>query len=117
MEAEGVWSTQALPWAPAVPSPGALIGRSKAVELALNAVLPLLLAEAVREDRPLLESAVLRAFHVLPAAGGYGRTAHLARALRADGGPLLRGADRGQGALHLWAHYCTQGGCGRCPLS
>ena len=115
--ADGLWQLQALPWAPASAPLGALIGRDKAVELALNAVLPVLLAEAEREQRPLLVSAVLRAFHALPAAAAYGRTAHLTRALRSDGGSLLRGADRAQGGLHLYAHYCTQGGCGRCPLS
>jgi hypothetical protein len=30
---------------------------------------------------------------------------------------LIRSASHAQGALDLYANYCTQGGCGRCPLS
>ncbi|HTE87128.1 MAG TPA: DUF2851 family protein, partial [Dehalococcoidia bacterium] len=117
VDTEGIWSERLLPWANPIKSPPALIGRGKAIELALNAVLPVLLAEADRDARPLLVEAVLRAFRALPAPQAYGRTAHLSRALRTDGASLIRGADHSQGALHLYAHYCTRGGCGRCPLS
>jgi hypothetical protein len=117
VEADGLWRERSLPWQPDSTPAGALIGRGKALELAINAILPVLLAEAERENLPLLSMAVLRAFHALPSPAAYGRTAHLTRALRSDDGSLIRGADRSQGALQLYGHYCTQGGCGRCPLS
>lgn len=117
VEADGVWGERGLPWDSGSRSLGALIGRSKALELALNAVLPSLLAESERDGLPLLEMAVLRAFHALPSPPAYGRTAHLYRALRDANTSLIQRADQSQGALHLYAGYCTQGGCGRCPLS
>lgn len=117
VDADGIWSERLVPWSERTSSQPALIGDAKASELALNAVLPVLLAEADRDSRPLLAEAVWRTFHLLAAPQPYGRTAHLSRALRADGVSLIRGADHSQGALHLYTHYCTQGGCGRCPLS
>jgi uncharacterized protein DUF2851 len=115
--ADGVWAERLLPWGAALQRAPALIGRGKALELAVNAVLPVLLAEGEREGRPLLSGSVMRCFHALPAPQRYGRIAHLERALRLEDVSLIRGADRSQGGLHLWAKYCTRGGCGRCPLS
>jgi len=76
-----------------------------------------ILIEAEQQGRRELEAATLRAFHALPAPQQYGRTRHLARALRRGSTSLLARADASQAALHLHAYYCTRGGCGRCPLS
>jgi len=116
--ADGAWSERALPWGPlaATPMP-ALIGQGKALELVLNAALPVILAQAEQQGRHHLEEAALRVFHALPAPQEYGRTRHLARALRRGSASLLSHADASQAALHLHAYYCTRGGCGRCPLS
>ncbi len=43
----------------------------------------------------------------------YGAVRHLHRALA----PVRPSARRQQGMLYLLKQYCTQGGCGRCPLS
>jgi hypothetical protein len=93
----------------------ALVGRGRAVEILVNAVLPFLAASA---DGALQEQA-LGLFRRLPAAGGYGVTAHLERALALRGGRRLTGsARRQQGLLWLLHRYCRQGGCaGGCPLS
>ena len=117
VEAGAPWDERLLPWSDRGGSQPALIGRAKANELALNAVLPVLLAEAGRDRRPLLAEAVWRAYHQLPLPSHYGKTAHLSRALRVNTGSLIRSAAHAQGALDLYANYCTQGGCGRCPLS
>ena len=117
--ADGLWAERTLPWGSSRlsgPAP-ALIGAGKAIELAINAALPVLLATAERNRDTRLAGAVRVAFHGLPAPAPYGSTAHLNRALQLDGVPLLRRADHSQGALYLFANYCTQGGCGRCPLS
>jgi hypothetical protein len=117
--ADGVWSERLLPWdaRPLAPPAPALIGAGKATELAINAALPVLLCASEREAESEVAAAVIRVFHALPSPLTYGRTAHLDRALRADGQRLITGAARSQGALYLFANYCTQGGCGRCPLS
>jgi hypothetical protein len=116
--ADGPWRDRVLPWSGPAPSqPPALIGAGKALELALNAALPVILAVAEREGNWRLADAGLGCFHALPSPPAYGRTAHLYRALKQDGRQLIRRADASQAALHLYANYCTRGGCGRCPLS
>lgn len=96
----------------------ALIGRSRAVELLVNGVLPFLAAGGAGADEALQERA-LDLFQRLPAAGAYGATAHLERALAARSGRHLTGsARRQQGLLYLLRQYCQQGGCvGGCPLA
>jgi hypothetical protein len=87
-----------------------LIGRGRAIELALNTVLPLAGAcSASPEEEAHVESV----FAALPLPAQYGAVNHLRRAL--DG--VRMSARRGQGMLYLLKQYCTQGGCGKCPLS
>jgi hypothetical protein len=96
----------------------ALVGRGRAIEILVNAVLPFLAAGGAGADGALQEQA-LGLFRRLPAAGSYGVTAHLERALALQGGRRLTGsARRQQGLLWLLHHYCRQGGCaGACPLA
>jgi hypothetical protein len=96
----------------------ALIGRSRAVELLVNGVLPFLAAGGTGAD-DALQGRALALFHRLPAPGSYGATAHLERALAPEGGRRLTGsARRQQGLLYLLRQYCRQGGCvGDCALS
>jgi hypothetical protein len=95
----------------ALTAPG--IGRDRAVEIAVNAVLPFLIATGA-EDRALALAPAL------PAAADYGPLAVLSTALVEDPGgrPLVRaGALMQQGALALSREWCRRGGCGVCPLS
>ena len=104
----------------------AIIGRGRAVEILVNAVLPFLAAGGAGADAPL-QGRALSLFRRLPAAGGYGVTAHLERALAPNGGRrLTASARRQQGLLYLLQRYCRQGGCAQtdarpgasaCPLS
>jgi len=96
----------------------ALVGRGRAIEILVNAVLPFLAAGGAGADASLQEQA-LALFRCLPAAGGYGVTAHLERVLALEGGRrLTTSARRQQGLLYLLHAYCRQGGCaGGCPLS
>jgi hypothetical protein len=82
------------------------IGRGRAIELATNAALPWLAATG-REDE------AIRAYAALPLPARYGSVRHL----HAAGAAVPLGARRQQGMLYLLKQYCTQGGCGRCPLS
>ncbi|HXG41906.1 MAG TPA: DUF2851 family protein [Dehalococcoidia bacterium] len=97
-----------------VRGPWGSIGRERAVEMAVNAVLPFALALAEEARQRDLERAVLRTYRSLPRPGAYGCTRHLDEALA---GEVWVGAQRQQGMLYLYRHYCSQGGCGRCPLS
>lgn len=86
------------------------IGRSRAVEIAANAALPALAASGGRD----LEAAAEAVYRRLPLPARYGAVKHLHRAV---GGALRVNARAQQGMLYLLRQYCTQGGCGRCPLS
>lgn len=120
------WPAASLPAWPAPLVPGCPVprplpqglGRSAAIELAVNAVLPVALAA-----RLWPEAEVEAAWLALPSPGTYGRLHPLAGWLRgAEGEPAPRNgsfssAARLQGALLLHRDYCTRGACGRCPLS
>jgi len=75
-----------------------------------NAVLPCLAALGP-EARTRLAEALYRR---LPLPARYGAVRHLHEAV---GGALAVDFRRQQGMLYLLKQYCTQGGCGRCPLS
>lgn len=86
-----------------------LVGRARAIEIAGNAVLPL--AGALCGEPAV--SRIEAAFGQLPQPARYGAVRHL-HAASPGVAPSMR---RQQGMLYLLRQYCTQGGCGRCPLS
>ena len=92
---------------------GPTIGRALALELAVNAILPVALASGRWP-----EQAVIDCYSALPSPGTYGRLKPLQGWLA---GPAAKrpfgGARALQGGLLLHAGYCTKGACGRCPLS
>lgn len=94
----------------ALTAPG--IGRGTAVELAVNAVLPVALAAGAWP-----EATVGSAFAALPSPGTYGKLKRLEGWLAHGGDRPFRGARALQGGLLLHADYCTRGFCGRCPIS
>ncbi|HET7737070.1 MAG TPA: DUF2851 family protein [Tepidiformaceae bacterium] len=87
------------------------IGRPVAIELAVNAVLPVALASGL-----LPESAAHATLRALPSPGTYGRLRRLESWLATGSRPFTSAAAL-QGALLLHNDYCTAGRCGRCPLS
>ncbi len=111
-----LWPEGAALTLPALPAePRALLqllkvegaGREMGIELAVNAVLPVLLATGV-ECTSLLAA--------LPAPGTYGKLRALERWL-GHGERVFRTAAALQGGLLLHGEYCTRGHCGNCPLS
>jgi len=87
------------------------IGKGIAVEIMVNAVIPVALASGLFE--PQAAEAALRC---LPSPGTYGRL-HRLEGWLATGGPPFATAAALQGGLLLHAEYCARGFCGRCPLS
>ncbi len=102
-------------WA-GLPSPAALtvpgIGRALAIELIVNAVLPVALAAGV-----VSEAVVLEHFRALPSPGTYGRLRPLEGWIGGGGLRVFTSSASLQGGLLLHADYCSRGMCGRCPLS
>lgn len=90
--------------------PGA--GRGSAIELAINAVLPVAAATGAWP-----EAALTAAYTALPSPGTYGKLRRLDGWLGAGGAKPFRTAARLQGGLLLHADYCAKGACGRCPMS
>ena len=89
------------------------IGKGAAIEVLVNAVLPVALASGVWP-----EDVAEAAWRSLPAPGTYGRLKKLEGWLGSGGaGPPFGSAARLQGGLLLHGEYCTKGACGRCPVS
>ncbi|HVP04567.1 MAG TPA: DUF2851 family protein [Dehalococcoidia bacterium] len=86
-----------------------LVGRARAIEIAANAVLPL--AAALCDEREA--AAIEGVFARLPLPARYGSVRHL----HAAAAGVRIGMRRQQGMVYLARQYCTQGGCGKCPLS
>jgi hypothetical protein len=91
----------------------ALLGRARAQEIVVNVVLPFVAAVS-----PALAGAAVALLEALPALPPYGKTAFLERNLTGAGGKRrVRRALEQQGLLAFLKRWCSQGGCGRCPLS
>lgn len=88
------------------------IGRSLAIELAVNAVLPVALASG---EWP--EASCESTLAALPTPGTYGSLKPLERWLGSGGRKPFSSAAGLQAGLLLHREYCTRGMCGRCPLS
>jgi hypothetical protein len=98
-------------------SAGALIGRSRAIELLVNAVLPWAMACAEARGDAAAADRARACFARLPRPGRYGALTFLEANLRHGDRALPLDARAQQGLLALYKSECTQGGCGRCPLS
>ena len=114
--ADGYWRWNVAPARPARRPVGALIGRSRAIELLINAVLPWFAACA---ELGSTEGATQAhdVYAALPVPARYGRLAFLEDNFRQEGRRLRLTARRQQGLLALYKRECTDGGCGRCLLS
>jgi hypothetical protein len=94
------------------------LGKGRALEVIANTVLPVAAALCGGENAADWQGgpAVARfeaAFAALPLPGRYGAVRHLQEAV----GGVPVDTRRQQGMLYLLKNYCSQGGCGRCPLS
>ena len=115
--ADEYWRAPLAPGRPIRRSPGALIGRSRAIELLVNAVLPWAAALAYRSGDLEFARLAHSQFGALPTSARYGKLAFLEEHLSDDGEPPKLNACRQQGLLALYKQECTQGGCGSCPFS
>lgn len=93
-----------------------LIGRARALEVTANVVLPL--AAALCGPPKAGDGAAMDRFETLfaglPRPARYGAVRHLYDAV---GDSVTVDMRRQQGMLYLLNLYCSQGGCGLCPLS
>jgi hypothetical protein len=99
----------------------ALIGIGRAREMAVNVVLPFLVARSEETGDAALGEKALALYRRYPSLPSYGILRTLTAAL---GRKLTAGAHRQQGMLHLFHRHCRQGGCASpsagnesCPLA
>lgn len=101
---------------PLEPAMAGLVGRDRAVEIVINAVLPLLHALARAWGNAALEAATLDTYRAFPGGSGSGLARHMAEQILGREGPrLARTACRQQGLLHIYRTSCHAHACGRCP--
>jgi hypothetical protein len=119
--ADGVWRDHHDLTSGPARLPAGLIGPGRAGDLAVNVVLPFMLAWAEGHGNAVLAEAAVTAFRRYPRPSSYGQLRSLSAAL---GGRASRGARCQQGMLHIFRRYCRHGGCaetrgenGRCPLA
>jgi Protein of unknown function (DUF2851) len=93
--------------------PPAFVGRSRALEIIINVVLPV----ACCIDDAATGAKARALFARLPRPAVYGATKFIEASLSSDGVRVPVNARRAQGLLELQRNWCTQGGCGRCALS
>lgn len=113
LNAEGFWVTRYDVCGGVCRMPAALVGRSRALEILANVVLPAAVAHGDAE----LAMKARTLFAKLPRPATYGVTRFIEIALASEGTRVPVGARRAQGLLALHRDWCTQNGCGRCPLS
>lgn len=113
LDASGFWLTRYDVCAGPSRMPAALIGRSRALEILVNVVLP---AAASSADGGLASKS-RTLFERLPRPAAYGVTKFIENALASEGVRVPVNARRAQGLLALHRDWCMQNGCGRCPLS
>ena len=95
----------------------ALIGRSRAVEIAANVVLPFVHALASMAGQPVLASNAMIAFGLLAAPSWNVATRSAIQLVsHPDLAKLASGARRRQGLQWLYRSYCEQGRLLDCPL-
>ena len=94
----------------------ALIGRGRAVDIAVNVALPFGCAwGAATADATLARNAGV-AYAAHGPADDNAVLAHMRRQLGIER-PFVATARRQQGQLHLHFDYCTRGRCSACPLA
>jgi hypothetical protein len=91
-----------------------LVGASKAREVVVNALLPLVLSVAVPEQDESLFRGVVRLFARYPGSRANTITQHMLRQLGMPVGRRRAAVD--QGLLHVYAEYCRHALCDACPL-
>lgn len=95
--------------------PGGAVSPSRAAILAANVVLPCAAAWAARRDESWLAARALAVYAALPGLPSNQITREMVRQLGLARQPA--GARAQQGLHHIWAQYCREKRCERCPCA
>ena len=95
----------------------ALIGRGRAAEIALNAVLPFAAAWGAVNSEPELEEQAFQLYRAYPGLAENRITRQMREKLCPEGGFDFTSGLHQQGLLHIFESFCQAGRCAGCPLS
>jgi hypothetical protein len=113
--ADGYWVDHYCPGKQCHLTDGFLIGRTRAKEIIINVLLPFISASGKYDNRPDNVENALELYNVYPATEGNNIERHMSNQLGIKRSQI-KTAQRQQGLLHLYKRFCTQGGCGECPV-
>ncbi|NWF78181.1 MAG: DUF2851 family protein [Chloroflexi bacterium] len=94
----------------------ALLGRSKAGEIAVNVVLPFAFSWGELADEPKLRENAMELYSNYPKLAENYLTRHMRNQLDLEGHFALTACHQ-QGLIHIFRSYCREGRCAQCPLA
>jgi hypothetical protein len=94
----------------------ALLGQSKAGEIAVNVILPFAFSWGQLTSEPALSEGALGLHRNYPSLAGNCLTQHMEQQLGLEESLGLTACHQ-QGLIHIFKHYCREGRCRECPLS
>ena len=93
-----------------------LLGSSRAADIAVNVLLPFMVAWGKLTSRLEIERKALDLYHSYPKLAVNSIEKHMTNQLKLSSS-LINSAQRQQGLIHIYNTLCTQGRCNYCPLS
>jgi len=93
-----------------------LLGSSRAADIAVNVLLPFMVAWSRLTSQPQIERKAFDLYHRYPKLVVNSIERHMTSQLKLSRS-LINSAQRQQGLIHIYNTLCTQGKCSICPLS
>jgi hypothetical protein len=93
-----------------------LLGSSRAADIAVNVLLPFMVAWGRLTSQPKIESKAFELYHRYPKLVVNSIVRHMTDQFGLSSS-LVNSAQRQQGLIHIYNTLCTQGRCRVCPLS
>jgi len=93
-----------------------LLGSSRAADIAVNVLLPFMVAWGRLTSQPEIERKAFDLYHRYPKLVVNSIERHMTNQLKLSSS-LVNSAQRQQGLIHIYNSLCTQGRCNCCPLT
>ena len=93
-----------------------LLGSSRAADIAVNVLLPFMVAWSRLASQPEIEGKAFDLYHRYPKLVVNSIERHMTNQFKLSSS-LVNSAQRQQGLIHIYNTLCTQGRCSSCPLS
>ena len=112
----GYWANHFGPGLPGRITIPALIGESRAADIAVNVLLPFTFAWGKLTSQPGLARKALDLYHHYPRLAINALEKHMRNQFRLSS-DSVDSAQRQQGLIHIYKTLCSQGRCHQCPMS